>query len=102
MPQVSAVSSFPFLSFSVGKEKAICRTERVTNTFLRSQSLVFAEQAPPYVYQNVNFRATVKLVDDDQHPGKLTGYVYTVTFFKVQLNLRRKNNVLVFFYLGFP
>ncbi|CAI5729270.1 unnamed protein product [Hyaloperonospora brassicae] len=35
-----------------------------------TQSLEFAEQAPTYVYQNVSFRATVKLVDEQ---GKLTG-----------------------------
>ncbi|OWZ08613.1 hypothetical protein PHMEG_00018810 [Phytophthora megakarya] len=35
------------------------------------QSLVFAEQVPTYVYQNVSFQATVKLVDD--HKAKITG-----------------------------
>ncbi|KAG3086049.1 hypothetical protein PI125_g19051 [Phytophthora idaei] len=35
------------------------------------QSLVFAEQVPSYVYQNVNFQATVKLVDS--HKAKVTG-----------------------------
>ncbi|KAG1688284.1 hypothetical protein DVH05_003931 [Phytophthora capsici] len=36
-----------------------------------TQSLVFAEQVPTYVYQNVNFQATVKLVDG--HKNKVTG-----------------------------
>ncbi|KAK1931848.1 hypothetical protein P3T76_012780 [Phytophthora citrophthora] len=35
------------------------------------QSLVFAEQVPTYVYQNVSFQATVKLVDG--HKNKVTG-----------------------------
>ncbi|KAG7397402.1 hypothetical protein PHYBOEH_000756 [Phytophthora boehmeriae] len=35
------------------------------------QSLVFAEQVPTYVYQNVTFQATVKLVDE--HKAKVTG-----------------------------
>ncbi|EEY60202.1 uncharacterized protein PITG_12530 [Phytophthora infestans T30-4] len=35
------------------------------------QSLVFAEQVPTYVFQNVNFQATVKLVDS--HKTKVTG-----------------------------
>ncbi|KAL4172247.1 co-chaperone [Phytophthora ramorum] len=35
------------------------------------QSLVFAEQVPTYVYQNVSFQATVKLVDD--HQAKVCG-----------------------------
>ncbi|KAI9914631.1 hypothetical protein PsorP6_007290 [Peronosclerospora sorghi] len=35
------------------------------------QTLAFAEQCPAYVYQNVNFRATVKLVDE--HKAKVMG-----------------------------
>ncbi|KAE8892166.1 hypothetical protein PF005_g9592 [Phytophthora fragariae] len=35
------------------------------------QTLVFVEQVPTYVYQNVNFQATVKLVNE--HKAKVTG-----------------------------
>ncbi|RLN56024.1 hypothetical protein BBJ29_007839 [Phytophthora kernoviae] len=40
------------------------------------ESLVFAEQVPTFVYQNVSFQATVKLVDE--HKAKVTGVQKTL------------------------
>lgn len=74
MPQVRVrpLPSFLFFScISCQWEGSFSHRRGVANDVI-PQSLVFVEQVATYVYQNVNFQATVKLVDD--HKVKVTGY----------------------------